>query len=147
MEIKLKSLIVLFKAHQSLINNVKLSLQNTELSVNEFTVMEALATKKELSTQQVIDLILIPNSSLTYILDILEEKNYINRLKDKNDRRRQLLSLTPLGLEIFTSIYEKHFNHMQSIFQVLSPQQHLQLQELLKTLGKKAEQVFQECDI
>lgn len=147
MEIKLKSLIVLFKAHQSLINNVKLSLQNTELSVNEFTVMEALATKKELSTQQVIDLILIPNSSLTYILDILEEKNYINRLKDKNDRRRQLLSLTPLGLEIFTSIYEKHFKHMQSIFQVLSPQQHLQLQELLKTLGKKAEQVFQECDI
>ncbi len=70
---KLNTLIVLFKAHQSIQNNVKLSLVDTELTLNEFTVMEALYTKKELSTQQLIDSVLIPNSSMTYVLELLKK--------------------------------------------------------------------------
>lgn len=138
---KLNSLIVLFKAHQSLAKNVKSSLIETELTVNEFTVMEALYTKKELSTQELIDKILIPNSSMTYVLDILEKRELINRLKDPKDKRRQLISLTDEGESLFKEVYEQHYQHMQSIFSVLSDQENQELQRLLKIVGKKAEEV------
>lgn len=138
---KLNSLIVLFKAHHSLAKNVKSSLIETELTVNEFTVMEALYTKKELSTQELIDKILIPNSSMTYVLDILEKRELINRLKDPKDKRRQLISLTDEGESLFKEVYEQHYQHMQSIFSVLSDQENQELQRLLKIVGKKAEEV------
>ncbi|HHX52489.1 MAG TPA: MarR family transcriptional regulator [Erysipelothrix sp.] len=138
---KLNSLIVLFKAHHSLAKNVKSSLIGTELTVNEFTVMEALYTKKELSTQELIDKILIPNSSMTYVLDILEKRELINRLKDPKDKRRQLISLTDEGESLFKEVYEQHYQHMQSIFSVLSDQENQELQRLLKIVGKKAEEV------
>ena len=143
MDNKLKTLIILFKAHQSLTKNVKLSLQDTALTVNEFTVMEALYSKESLYPNQLIDKILIPNSSLTYVLDILEKKDYIIRQKDVNDGRRQQIRLTETGKKIFVDVYQKHYQHMQEIFQVLTAKEESRLQELLKKLGKKAEEVSQ----
>lgn len=144
MDQKLKSLIVLFKAYASLEKNVKKSLESTQLSVNEFTVMEALYTKNELSTGELIASILIPNSSLTYVLDTLEKRNFILRLKDPNDKRRQVLSLTQEGKNMFTSIYTIHYNHMRSIFDVLTPQQEQVLQETLKLVGQTAQEKLHE---
>ncbi len=143
MDNKLKTLIILFKAHQSLTKNVKLSLQDTALTVNEFTVMEALYSKESLYPNQLIDKILIPNSSLTYVLDILEKKDYIIRQKDVNDGRRQQIRLTETGKKVFVDVYQKHYQHMQEIFQVLTAKEESRLQELLKKLGKKAEEVSQ----
>lgn len=141
MQDKLNTLIILFKAHQSLTKNVKKSIQDTQLTVNEFTVLEALYTKKELSTGQLIDSILIPNSSMTYVLDILEERELIKRIKDPNDKRRQLMSLTKNGSKLFEEVYQNHYQHMKSIFSVLTQDEEIVLQNTLKKLGKKAEEV------
>ena len=144
MEYKLNTLIVLFKAYQSLNKNVKDSLSDTKLSVNEFTVMEALYTKKELSTQEIIDKILIPNSSLTYVLDTLQKRNFIERVRDKQDKRRQLITLTQAGSDLFKDIYQQHYSHMREIFDELTIDQEQQLQDLLKIVGKKAEEKHHE---
>lgn len=144
MEIKLKSLIVLFKAYASLNKNVKKSLVDTELSVNEFTVMEALSTKGKLTTQQLIDIILIPNSSMTYVLDVLQKKKYITRIKDKDDKRKQWLELTSLGSDVFKEIYQIHYEHMSSIFNVLNEQEQQDLQRYLKRIGQRAEEKLNE---
>lgn len=144
MQDKLKTLIVLFKAYASLEKNVKKSLENTQLSVNEFTVMEALYTKNELSTGELIASILIPNSSLTYVLDTLEKRKLVKRVKDVNDKRRQYLSLTQEGKELFVNIYEIHYKHMRSIFDSLNSEDELKLQELLKTIGHSAQEALNE---
>ena len=146
MKLKLKPVIVLFKAAQSLINNVKVSLKDSVLTINEFTVMEALYTKGELVTQDLADKILIPNSSLTYVLDILEKKNYIERKRDPNDRRRQLLSITEEGSEIFSDVYDVHYEYMNDIFNVLSKEELEQLETLLKKVGKRAEDKLNDAD-
>lgn len=144
MEEKLKSLIVLFKAHQSLTKNIKVSLKDSVLTVNEFAVMEALYTKEELVTQDLIDKILIPNSSLTYVLDVLEQRDYIIRRRDVNDRRRQIISLTKNGKEVFLNVYANHFQHMKDIFNVLSEEENQELQRLLKKIGIYAEEKVNE---
>ncbi len=144
MDNKLNTLIVLFKAYQSLNKNVKDSLNHTQLSVNEFTVMEALYTKKELSTQQIIDKILIPNSSLTYVLDTLQKRKYIKRVRDNHDKRRQLITLSKEGEELFKDIYQQHYSHMKEIFDELTIDQQQQLEHYLKIIGKKAEEKHNE---
>ncbi|WP_034552457.1 MarR family winged helix-turn-helix transcriptional regulator [Carnobacterium funditum] len=138
---ELKSLIILFKAYNSIEKNVKQSLANTEINVNEFTAMEALYVKGSLTTKELINTVLIPNSSMTYVLEILSKKKYLTKEKNKNDKRIQIIALTELGTKVFEEIYEKHFSYMRSIFNVLNKDEELQLQSLLKKLGKQAEEV------
>ena len=136
----LKSLIVLFKAHSSIEKNIKYSIVDSGLNLNEFTTMEALYTKGTLSTQAIIDTILIPNSSMTYVLENLLKKGYINRKKDKDDKRVSIISLTKNGRDTFEQVYKKHFKHMREVFDSLSSDEEEVLQELLKRVGKKAEE-------
>lgn len=136
----LKSLIVLFKAHSSIEKNIKYSLVDSGLNLNEFTTMEALYTKGTLSTQAIIDTILIPNSSMTYVLENLLKKGYINRKKDKDDKRVSIISLTKNGRDTFEQVFKKHFKHMREVFDSLSSDEEEVLQELLKRVGKKAEE-------
>ena len=135
----LKSLIILFKAHTSIENVVKKSLENTDLSVNEFAALEALYHKGSLTTQGLIDLVLIPNSSMTYVLDVLHKKEYIKRIKDENDRRIQRLTLTEKGDAKFEEVYEVHFKMLREVFDVLNEEEEKQLQTFLKIVGKKAQ--------
>lgn len=139
----LKTLIVLFKAYQSLINQVKLSLINTDLTVNEFTALEALYSKKELTTSELRDYVLVPNSSMTYVLDTLEKKDLIKREKASDDKRIQLLSLTKKGKDLFKDSYEVHFKHMRKFFNELDSNEEKTLQEYLKRVGKVAQNDFE----
>ena len=132
----LKSLVIIFKVHAKLLGHVKQSLADTELSVNEFTALEALYHKGSLSAQELIDKVLIPNSSMTYVLDSLEKKGLITRVSAEDDRRVRLSSLTDEGTRLFEAIYDVHYRHMRSVFDVLTDEEEFEMQELLKKLGK-----------
>lgn len=140
MEKGLKSLIILFKAQISLANSVKKSLENTGLNLNEFVAMEALYTKERLTTQQLVDSVLIPNSSMTYVLDILMEKSYVKREQCTTDRRIKYVSLTDKGKSYFESVYKKHYEYIRDILDVLDEDEEKQMNESLKKIGKKAQE-------
>ena len=131
----LKTLIVLFKAHANVVKHVKQSLEDTDLSLNEFTAMEALYFLGTLSAQEIIDKVLIPNSSMTYVLENLAKKNYISRERDSKDRRVLKSRLTDEGRAVFETIYRHHHEHMRGVFDALTNEEEKQLQELLKKLG------------
>lgn len=140
MEKGLKSLIILFKAQISLANSVKKSLENTGLNLNEFVAMEALYTKEKLTTQQLVDSVLIPNSSMTYVLDILMEKSYVQREQCTTDRRIKYVSLTEKGKTYFEAVYKKHYEYIRDILDVLDEDEEKQMNESLKKIGKKAQE-------
>lgn len=141
MKHELKSLIVLFKAHASVVKHVKQSLVPTNLSVNEFTALEALYFAGSLSAQELIDKVLIPNSSMTYVLMSLASKSLITRERDPMDRRILRSRLTEQGEKEFEAIYRAHYDHMRNVFDVLTEEEEQQLRELLKKLGKHAEEI------
>ncbi|AMC94370.1 hypothetical protein AOC36_10420 [Erysipelothrix larvae] len=140
MNTDLKALIVLFKAHQSVLNKVKQTLENSSLNLNEFMVLEALNTKGSLTTHELGSTCLIPNSSLTYVLDILAQKNLIHRRKKETDRRIQTLELTPQGSHQFNVIYKEHYDQMRTLFDILEVHEEQALIDSLKKLGKKAQE-------
>lgn len=138
MEKDLKSLVIIFKAQTSLALSVKKSLENTGLNMNEFVAMEALYIKNKLTTQQLVDSVLIPNSSMTYVLDILRDKGYITRERCTTDRRIQYVELSLEGKAAFEKVYQKHSEYIRDILDVMDPEEEKIMQEALKKVGKKA---------
>lgn len=138
MEKDLKSLVIIFKAQTSLALSVKKSLENTGLNMNEFVAMEALYIKNKLTTQQLVDSVLIPNSSMTYVLDILRDKGYITRERCTTDRRIQYVELSLEGKAVFEKVYQKHSEYIRDILDVMDPEEEKIMQEALKKVGKKA---------
>lgn len=108
--------------------------------MNEFAALEALATKGSLTTQQLINTVLIPNSSMSYVITNLATKGYLSRTKDLNDKRIQYLSLTEKAKDYFKQVYAQHLALIRPMFDQFSAIEEKELQELLKRLGKDEEQ-------
>ncbi|AYV35314.1 MarR family transcriptional regulator [Erysipelothrix amsterdamensis] len=133
----LKTLTILFRTHQNILEQVKESIKDFEINVNEFQALEALYHKGKLTTQALCDTVLVPGSSMTYVVDQLEKKGLVVRLKDENDRRINYVMLSPKGLKDIEIIYNKHYEVMRKRFDKLTSEEEVTLQNLLKKIGKE----------
>ena len=131
----LKSMIILFKAHNALIEYIKKDIENTGFDLNEFAVFEVIYHKEKLTVNEIKEKVLVANSSLTYILDKLEKKDLIKREKSTEDQRISLVSLTNKGINKATAIFPNHYNNLKSIFNNLTKEEQEELNKALKTIG------------
>lgn len=136
---QLKTLVILFKTEKNLRKQIKISLENTGLTVNEFAALEALYNKGKISVNQLISYVLIPNSSMTYVIESLKKKGYIEQCPLEDDNRVKLISISEKGQNIFTKAYDAHYTYMRQKFDVLSVEEEKTLQTLLKKLGRNLE--------
>ena len=136
---QLKTLVILFKTEKNLRKQIKISLENTGLTVNEFAALEALYNKGKISVNQLISYVLIPNSSMTYVIESLKKKGYIEQCLLEDDNRVKLISISERGQNIFTKAYDVHYTYMRQKFDVLSVEEEKTLQTLLKKLGRNLE--------
>ncbi|MDE8277727.1 MarR family winged helix-turn-helix transcriptional regulator [Erysipelothrix rhusiopathiae] len=133
----LKTLTILFRTHQNILEKVKESIKDFDINVNEFQALEALYHKRKLTTQALCDTVLVPGSSMTYVVDQLEKKGLVVRLKDEKDRRINYVMLSPKGLNDTEIIYNKHYEEMRKRFDKLTSEEEVTLQILLKKIGKE----------
>src|SRR5690554_5122770 len=134
----LKTMRILFRTVQAIEQIVKKDVKNFCLTVNEFAAMEALYHKGKVSVNEICQAVLIPNSSMTYVLDKLEEKGYINRIQDADDKRTFYVELSTKGMDHAESILPKHYEVMHQVFSVLSKEEKDILNAHLKKLGYHA---------
>ncbi|VEU82307.1 MarR family winged helix-turn-helix transcriptional regulator [Acholeplasma hippikon] len=131
----LKTMRILFRAHQAVETYAKKDILSYGLTLNEFTALEVLYHKGKLPVQSVCDAVLIPNSSMTYVLDKLEVKKLITRTQDKLDKRTYYVELSENGLNFSNEIFPKHYEHMRKVFDILSTNEQESLNQLLKKIG------------
>lgn len=133
---KLKTITILFRTTNALQREIKEHVVQYELSVSEFGVLEALYHKGDLSVQQIVDKVLIANSSMSYVLEHLQKKGYVERRVCTLDKRRYYIALTQLGNELISSIYLDHETRLRKRLDILSKNEEALLQTLLKKIGK-----------
>jgi|AntRauTorckE6833_2_1112554.scaffolds.fasta_scaffold22419_2 MarR family 2-MHQ and catechol resistance regulon transcriptional repressor len=119
----LKTLTILMRTHDTLTSKIKEDVQNYGFNVTEFGVMEALYHKGNLSVQQIVDKILIPNSGMSYVLSTLKKKDYIKQVQCEVDKRKYYISLTKKGKDIFECMYEAHLKTLRGQLDVMSVQE------------------------
>ena len=132
----LKTLTILFRATHAFHEEIKKDVKNYGLSLSEFAVLEALHHLGPLSASTLKEKVLIAPSSMTYVMDQLETKGFVFRSNPKLDQRKVMLELTGEGKNLIETSYPIHLKNMREKLDKLSPTEEIQLQKLLKKIGK-----------
>jgi MarR family 2-MHQ and catechol resistance regulon transcriptional repressor len=82
------------------------------------------------------ELLLVSRANITGLIDSLEEKGYVKRVVDEQDRRARFARLTRKGEELLDQVMPIHFRNIVELLKDLSEHE----KELLITLLKKLRQ-------
>ncbi|SFB88565.1 MarR family transcriptional regulator, 2-MHQ and catechol-resistance regulon repressor [Alkalibacterium subtropicum] len=135
---ELKALTILLKASSSVEKVVKRDMSSYGLNATEFTVLELLYSKGRQPIQRIGQQVLLASSSITYVIDRLEEKTFVKRVADESDRRVTFCELTAEGEQLMKEIFPKHADKIAEIFESCTTEEVLALQSILKKIGYKA---------
>lgn len=131
----LKTFIAIKRGNNRLNRAIKEDINRHNLNVNEFTVLEVLYSKGPQRIQQIKERVLIANSSTTYIIDKLCDKQFVERTTDQRDRRIYYARLTPAGQNLMEEIFPDHKQVILDLFDGFTDDEILQLKGLLKKLN------------
>ncbi|MGN0143712.1 MAG: MarR family winged helix-turn-helix transcriptional regulator, partial [Clostridium sp.] len=82
------------------------------LSKNELAIIRIISEKEEVIIKDIIEVLKIPKSTLTSIIDKLEKRNFVVRAISSRDRRSYKLELTEKGKRI----QEEHIKFEEEVF-------------------------------
>ncbi|MCF7932738.1 MAG: MarR family transcriptional regulator [Acholeplasmataceae bacterium] len=136
----LKLTTVMFRAFSQVQTVIKNDIADYGLNTSEFGTLEVLYHKGALPIQGVGELILMANSSMTYVVDKLEKRQFIRRFQLPSDRRSVMIELTNEGRTFFETIFESHKQTLDMLYGGLSDAQKDLVIESMKTIGFKAEE-------
>ncbi|MDW4393430.1 MarR family transcriptional regulator [Staphylococcus saprophyticus] len=134
-QISLNTFVGLNRTLDHLMKIVKTDVQRYGLIVTEFAVMELLYNKGDQPIQRIGNRVLIASSSITYVVDKLEEKGCVVRQRNEKDKRVTNASLTDKGRSMMDEIFPDHASTLESTFSVLTDEEITVLQTALKKLS------------
>lgn len=142
---QLKSLISLLKASRSVESLIEKNVNQYGLSLSEFMVLELLySQKKDLAIQVIAQRVLLTSGSMTYVINQLEQKKYVRRIKCEEDKRIYYAHLTTEGLHKITYVFSQHQQFLTQLFSVFSKEENEQYHILNKKIGKFAQNAMKE---
>ncbi|MFY3793205.1 MarR family winged helix-turn-helix transcriptional regulator [Ureibacillus sp. MALMAid1270] len=138
---RLKAFTVLLRASQSVQEASKSEHVKQGINPTEFAVLELLFHKGDQPIQAIGKKILIASSSITYVVDKLEEKQYVTRKACPTDRRVTYASITDEGKKLMEQIFPTHIEKIEEIFNELTDEEILILIDLLKKVDYNAKKL------
>lgn len=137
-EISLKLFVVLSRAWQSVKRRAEEDIRRSGLNPTEFAVLELIYSKGDQPIQKIGEKVLIASSSITYVVDKLEKKDYLKRKPCAEDRRVTYAALTEKGKAFMDGVFPSHRAAIREICSGLNADEKIQLIEQLKKLGYHA---------
>jgi MarR family transcriptional regulator, lower aerobic nicotinate degradation pathway regulator len=105
-----------------------------EMRTHEFAVLNQLSESGPLSQQELGRALRINPSNLVGLLDLLEGDGLLVRVRDPHDRRRHLVTITPLGKRRLIGAWEAAEAAESDLLSPLSEQEREQLRSMLERL-------------
>lgn len=106
---------------------------NVGLTPEQFLVIDILWNQGPMSQQKVADTIQKDKNSVTKLVDALEKKGMVTRVKDTEDRRANKLVLTPLAEEMKNNAKEIGISMLDKMLDGIDEGE---LRSFLRTLAK-----------
>ncbi len=138
-EESLRLLRILLRGSRSITRSLEYNVEQQEIKFIEFAVLELLYHKGPHPTQEISANILIANSSLTYVLNKLEDKGLLIRKPGEKDKRVSIVELTPEGESFIRDFFPIHQDFIVELFSDLDVEELHELSEGLKKIGLKAQ--------
>ena len=138
---ELKAVTVILRASQAIQEVIRKDAANHGLNSTEFSVLELLYHRGDQPIQMIGKKVLISSGSITYVVDKLEQKNYVRRKGCPEDRRVTYAALTSEGKALMDEIFPQHVLKIKEVFADLGPGEINETIALLKRIGHRAKKV------
>lgn len=129
------------KSFQTVAENARKDILRHGISLEQFTIMEMLYNKGPHPIQKISEIFSIPSGSITYVVDKLEKKDYVQRQPSPTDRRGSMVTLTRQGEELLDHVFPKHVEMISNNLSFVTNEEKLLLIDLLKKIGLGAEKL------
>jgi MarR family 2-MHQ and catechol resistance regulon transcriptional repressor len=120
---------------KALFGSLERDIDSYGLSMETFRILEFLYNKGPHPIQKISDTFSIPSGSITYVVDKLEKKGFVERLPIPGDRRKTNVTLTGEGRSYFDNIFPNHVQTISANLSFATDEEKLELIELLKKIG------------
>jgi MarR family 2-MHQ and catechol resistance regulon transcriptional repressor len=131
--------LVLMKAHRTLQRLATRSIEESDIGLSDFAVMEMLLHKGPQPVNEIGRRIELTSGAITTAVDRLESRGLVKREAHDTDRRARIVRLTARGKERAAKVFAIHRRAMDSASTGLSKAERATLIELLRKLGTSAE--------
>ena len=131
----LKLFIVLSRATKVISEESNKIIEQFGLNPTEFGVLELLHHRGRKPIQKIGQKILLRSGSMTYVVNRLEEKGYLQRIFCEEDKRITYIEITDAGVSLVEEIFPDHVKKIESLMSGLSKEEQEQTIELVKKLG------------
>ncbi len=133
--------LILWKAAKAVEKVDRASIAKTGLQLSDFTIMEVLLHKGSLPINTIGEKVLLTSGSMTAAVNRLEARDYVKRVQDCSDGRCFKVHLTKTGRNTIKKAYKIHEQNLETIAEVLTPDERSEMVRLLKKIGQKAEKL------
>lgn len=132
----LDAYIKLMRAADSVTAAVQPALAEAGLTLGQFGVLETLMHLGPLPQHELASKLLRSSGNTSVVLANLERAGLVQRRRRNEDRRVQVVSLTPRGQQLIGEIFPRHAASLTRRMAALAPQEQEALGALCRTLGR-----------
>jgi len=135
------TLLVMLKALRAIHHFALPAILKAGLGESDFRILEVLLHKGPVPVNVIGPKVDLNPGSVSVAVDRLYKKGLVSRVESDNDRRVRTVSLTEKGRRVFVPIFREHAALIKRAFQDVSPQEQRRIEEVLKKIGRRAEEL------
>lgn len=135
-KLALATFIKLIRAAETVTADVHGELAESGLSISQFGVLEALFHLGAMCQKDIAQKILKSAGNITMVIDNLEKRGLVRRIRSEKDRRYFDIHLTEEGKGLIAEIFPRHALRIRQKMAILSESEQQALGELLRKFKK-----------
>jgi MarR family transcriptional regulator, 2-MHQ and catechol-resistance regulon repressor len=136
--------LVMLRAFQAVHHLALPPILKAGLGDSDFRVLEVLLHKGPMPVNAIGPKVDLNPGSVSVAVDRLYKKGLVSREESESDRRVRTVSLTEKGRRVFVPIFRQHAALIKRAFQDVSPQEQRHIEKVLKTIGRRAEELGEQ---
>ncbi|MBN9502645.1 MAG: hypothetical protein BGO01_02210 [Armatimonadetes bacterium 55-13] len=133
-DLPIAAYVKLIRSAEALHAEVSRGLASEGLTASQFSALKVLRLRGPLAQRDIANYLVKTGGNITVVVDNLEHRNLVVRIRDTEDRRIVFVKLTPEGEQIFDRVYGPHLDRIRGVMSALSDKSLNQLTELLEEL-------------
>ena len=109
-------------------------LSNYTITPPQFDALQWLHEFGDMTIGELSNKMYLAHSTLTVLIDRMENANLVKRVKDEQDRRVVQIHILPLGETIIQEVIEKRQQYLKQLMEQFKAEEEVELQRLLTKL-------------
>ncbi len=134
----LRAYVKLFRASRAILSRVEPGLAAHGLTATQLGVLEVIWHQGPLTQGELGRKVLTSAGNMTDVVDKLEARGLVHRVRDPIDRRLVRVELTATGTAMIQALFPRHAADIAHAMAGLPPEELHRLGELLRRLGMEA---------